>query len=270
MRYFIVCIHILAACCLLTTGCSIANVNADSFASGNYMEKTFLLEQPAKLSIISFSSNIELYTWKHDKIKVEMEKKALDPGDPDCVRKLKNIKINIQKDDLHKIVFEAAYKGFPINSDRHSVDIKLHIPSEVQLICLELDKGSIKIHDDLTGQLKAKLGRVDFDINNIRGTINIKGKKSNIRIFNGKIDSGSTIEQDVGNIKVRTDLDKNGSYLFKTGMGNISLLFPYDAKLETRCIGNTKINEFENRLNFATVVIRCSMGDIYLKKYFCM
>jgi len=254
---------------MLSGGCSKVQVDAESkMQSEIYEEQTIDLKAPLRLYIQSDCSNIEIYTWKKNKVKFEVTKKVsgmLDKGALD--RKLKDLKVKITEDDEGEIKFTSKYAGSKSDIDTVFTNVKIYIPKKIDIQEINLESGSLKIYDDMECNLRAEIGKANIDINRIEGVINLRVDAGNVRINGGRLENNSTIEINKGNIDIKTELKINADYKFGTNIGFINLNLPEDSAVRFDNTGNVEINEFENTDPAAKVRLKCEIGKIYIKKY---
>ena len=152
----------------------------------------------------------------------------------------------------------------PINN---AADLTVYIPEDLTELNLVLGVGTIKIHDDFTSNLSAKIDTANMYIDKLIGAADIEARMGNVHIFGGFVSAGSRIKTGMGNIGVKADFDESGSYVFETGLGNIKIAAPENRKLVFTNIGDVKVNAFETDKASANIKLKSEMGEISIIKY---
>jgi hypothetical protein len=179
---------------------------------------------------------------------------------------LENFKIATEKNG-GRVVFNSEYKGSIKNPSDKSVDLKVYIPKKVDSIDIKLDTGTIKFFDDVRSEINLNVDSVNVDINKLIGRVIMVADMGDLRISGGKLESGSSIKTNFGNIRVKTELEETGEYYFGTNVGSIDLSLPEGTEFDVEAKGSIRSNEFEQCFSGAKIKLESKMGDINLTRY---
>lgn len=253
-------------CCVFISGCNGENILLGPKREvTSYSERTFNLDKPLDLKMVSDSGNIEIYNWDKKKVKFEITKRVKG-NQKDLPELLDNFKITINQEGCN-VVFTSEYNGKMKNPADRGVDLKVYIPKKIELISCELDLGTIKFLDDMKCNIDVDVKTANIDINRLVGAVNITGDMGNLRIQDGIIKGESTVNVNFGNIYIKGELEQGKKYDFKTGAGNIDLELPEDTQLDLECVGNLAVNEFSTGLYDTQLNLKSDMGRISIKKF---
>lgn len=234
----------------------------------SYCEESVEIDYPLILNVVCDTGNIEFYSWGRNEIKFEItkkirgiqEKKVLD-------KRLKGFSIVLEK-DRHEVSFRSAYRGYLRKDEDRSLDLRVYLPQRVEELNLKLDRGKIRMYDDIKCQLKADVNMANLSINSFKGYLDIKADVCDLRIDNGRILNGSRVLVNMGSIRIRAEFEKDGDYSFVTNTGDICLLLPADSNVGFETTGIVEANEFTNSAGLpAGIKASSGMGKIEIKKY---
>ena len=258
----------MSACYLLLSGCTKEEVSFGPKTEVTaYSEEKLIVDNLIELSIESDYSNIEVYTWDRDETKFEITKRVRGIYKKEILNeKLKDFSIVITPAN-NKILYKSKYKGSIKSPADKSADIKVYMPKKVRLMSCKLGLGTLKIHDDIKGELRIDTDTANIEINRIVGKASIKGNMGNVRISSGRLESGSSIIEKLGSIYIKAELEEAGEYMVETGVGNIDLLLPAYSKASFESIGDVQINEFEALFSTSKMRLKSDMGKISIMKY---
>lgn len=233
----------------------------------SYSSTTIPVEEPGDLLISCDYANIEIYTWDKKEVKFEIAKKVRGGEEKGVLeKKLDDFKIDTGSEGK-KVFFESRYKGSIKSPADKSVDLKAYIPRDISTVSYKLDIGSVKVLDDLRCGLNADIDMANTEINRLEGKLDFKANMGNLKIAAGKIEKGSQVIIDQGNINISSEFDNEGDYNFETGMGNIELVLPSDSHVSFDNIGTVAANEFEKGTYPTKTRLCTSMGKISIKRY---
>jgi len=248
-------------------GCS-SNVNfVSKKVVSSYSEESVEVEYPLSIDITGDSGNIEMFSWDRDEVKFEITKKirGIQPKE-ELTKMLENFKISTKKEGK-RVVFRSEYKGNIKNPSDKSVDLKVYVPKKVDSVDINLNVGTIKFFDDIRGVINLDVDSVNVDINKLIGKIIMTAHMGNVRISEGRLESGSSVKTDFGNIIIKTELEETGEYYFRTEVGSIDLSLPEDSEFDVEAKGSIRLNEFEQCFSGAKIKLESKMGDINLTRY---
>jgi hypothetical protein len=232
-----------------------------------YEERRMPVKSPLNLEIISDSGNIQLYSWDRQEVKLEINKVIRGTQTKEALKEqLKEYAVNDRIKES-EIQIKTYCKGSEKNPADRRIDMRLFIPKRGGNIRCSLDIGTLKFHDDIHGDLRIKTNMANVDINRLEGLIQLEGNLGNVRIEGGKILSGSSILEKMGNISIKAEYEEGGSYCFETELGNIDLKVPSDAPVSFDSIGKVDTNEFPVASYRTRVRMVSGMGTITVKKY---
>ena len=252
---------------IIVTGCS-SNVNfVSKKVVSSYSEESIEVEYPLSINITGDSGNIEMFSWERDEVKFEITKKlrGIQPKE-ELTKMLEDFKISTEKDGK-RVIFSSEYKGNIKNPSDKSVDLKVYIPKKVDFVDIDLNVGTIKFFDDIRSVVNLNVDSVNVDINKLIGKITMTAHMGNLRISEGRLESGSSVKTGLGNIIIKTELDEAGEYYFGTDVGNIELNLPEDSEFGVEAKGSIRQNEFEQCFSGVKIKIESKMGDINLTRY---
>jgi hypothetical protein len=225
----------------ILTGCSDSMVDLGTKKEVvSYSSKTIPFEEPGDLLVSCDYANIEIYTWDKKEVKFEIAKKVRGAEEKDVMqKKLDDFTIDTGTEGS-KVFFNSRYKG-PIKSPADkSVDLKAYIPKDISSVSYRLETGSVKVLDNLKCNLNADIDMANTEINRFEGKLSFKANMGNLKIAGGKIEKGSKVLIDQGNINISSEFDNEGEYNFETGMGNIELFLPSDSRVSFDNIGTER------------------------------
>lgn len=233
----------------------------------SYSEELFECTENNEMSISCDFGNIEFFNWDKKLIKLEVKKRVTGAWENGNLNeKLNDFKIEPIEEE-GKIYFNIKYIGKDKETLNMTVDLRVYMPKYIDVLNLDLDRGSIKFHDDLKGVLNADTNTVDIEINNFVGAVNIKGDNGNVNILGGRIFKESSIVKNIGSISIKSQFDEGGDYIINTGIGNIELLVSKNSKVSFEGVGAIEENDFKE-YNYPTKVkVNSSVGKISIRKY---
>ncbi len=259
---------ILIMMVFLLSGCGVAQAEiGHKFEVSSYSEQIVDAKQTDYLEVSCDSSNIEVYVWNRDIIKFEITRRVRGTYKKESLlEKLEDFKIDIENENT-SLCLKTNYKGNKKKSLDTSVDLKIYIPRKIDCMSYKVDKGSIRLFDDIRGVLNADLGNTDIEINRLDGVLNVTGNAGDVKVSSGKLSGSSSVCRLDGNISVKSEFDELGEYIFSTKKGCISICAPSDSKVGFDTVGKLEINEFNDMDNAVKVRINSEMGRIAVKKY---
>lgn len=259
---------IIAIAFFILCGCSSPMVEVSPKKEVScYSEKILECTESSEISISCDFGNIEFFNWDKKAIKLEMKKKIIGFWENDNLdEKLDDFKIeSIEKDG--KIHFNIKYIGKDNDELDKMIDLRVYMPKDIEVLNLDLDRGSLKFYDDLKGVLNADTNMADIEINKFIGTINIKGDIGNVNILGGRISKESSIVKKIGSISIKSQFEEGGDYIINTGTGNIELWVSGNSKVSFESVGAIEENDFKE-YNYPTKVkVNSSVGKISIKEY---
>jgi hypothetical protein len=232
----------------MLTGCGKAQAEINSkIVESAYSEKTLELKGAYKLSVDCDSSNIEVYCWKKDNIKFEITRRVKGAYEKDVIlEKLEDFKIDI-KNENEKVALISRYKGDRKSSIERSSDFKIYVPKDIEIMNYKVDRGNIRIFDDIRCSLNAQLNNANLEINRFIGVLNVTGNTGNVKVLGGKMSGSSSVITNNGNISIKSEFDENGEYTFNTGRGHVDIYAPSDSRASFETMGELELNEFTDR-----------------------
>lgn len=232
-----------------------------------YDEEVVNVETPVRMDLNVDSSNIEVYSWKSKKVKLEIKKIIRGVKSKDKLKKeLDNFDISIKQEN-NRVILMSEYHGKIKSPIDYRVDFKIYIPKKIHSLSLKMDTGKVKFYDDIDCFLRTDVNMANIEINRFEGVIQARANMGDIRITCGSMKSGSSIKTDMGNINARSKIESSGEYSFETGIGNINLVFPKTSAIKIESVGNLEVNEFSTSTSGAKVKVCSEMGKISIKKY---
>lgn len=234
----------------------------------SYCEESVKIDYPPVLNVVCDIGNMEFYSWGRNEIKFEItkkirgiqEKKVLD-------KRLKGFSVVLEKDG-HEVRFRSAYRGYLGKDEDRSLDLRVYLPQRVEEVNLKLNRGRIRMFDDIKCRLKADVDTANLSINSFKGCLNIKADVCDLRIDEGRILNGSSVLVNMGSIRIRAEFEKDGDYSFVTNTGDVCLLLPADSNIGFETAGTVETNEFADSTGLpAGIKVSSGMGKIEIKKY---
>lgn len=270
-------ISIIILMVFLLSGCGTYGKTDRKIELSSYSENIFEIKGKYNLDISCDVSNIDIYTWKREDIKFEIKKRVSGKYKEELLKeKLENFAIDI-KTDKDTVFLDGRYRGSDKDSLGVIVDYTIYMPKTIEYMNYKLEKGKIKLFDDVRGVLKAELDNADIEINKFDGSLNICGKEGNVKISGGKMSGACEVKKDIGNINIKSEFDENGKYDICTGLGHIDLFAHTSSGLDFETVGELTINEFADNYYKGIVVsseekmtkvrIRSELGKISIRKY---
>lgn len=272
----------------ILSACGIAHGDSNKIIEGSaYSEKIIDIKGKYNFDILCDAANISIYTWKRDDIKFEITRKVSGTYKKELIdKKLEKFEIDIKTDD-NTVFLKSRYTGKNRDLCNALVEYIIYMPKSIDNMNFKVDKGKIRLLDDIRGTLNAELDNTDIEINRFDGGLNIVGNEGNVKISSGKIRGSSKVNKKVGNISIKSDFDLNGEYDICTGLGHIDLLTPSGLKADFEIVGELTINEFSESGGKGTIAksgfgqpyslydgekaakvrIKSDMGKISIKKY---
>ncbi|HHW49572.1 MAG TPA: DUF4097 domain-containing protein [Clostridiaceae bacterium] len=252
---------------VVMSGCSVSTNFAPKKVASAYSEECIEVEYPLYIDISSDSGNINIFSWNRDEVKFEITKKIRGiQSKEELTKMLENFNIITEKNGK-RVVFSSVYQGSAKNPSDKSVDVRVYIPKKVDSIDIKLDTGTIKFFDDIRSEVNLNVDSVNVDINKLIGKVILVADMGNLRISGGKLESGSSVKTNFGNISVKAELEESGEYYFGTNIGSIDLSLPEGTELEVEAKGSIRSNEFEQCFSGAKIKLESKMGDISLMRY---
>ncbi len=233
----------------------------------SYGGKTISPEGPVSLYITCDYSNIELYSWDKKEVKVEIAKKVRGIEGKDVLeRELGNFIIAIEN-EKDKVFINSEYKGAIKGAADKTADLKVYMPKVISSLNCKLGLGTVKMYDDIKCRLNVDIDMANTEINRFEGRLSFKAGLGNLKIAAGRIEKGSEVLVDKGNISIKAEIENVGEYDYKTGMGNIDLMLPADSQVSFENVGTVESNEFKEAVYPAKIHLRTDMGKISIRKY---
>lgn len=230
-------------------------------------EQVKKVEQPLQLELRGDSCNIVSSSWDRNEIKLEVTRSVRGTQDKITLDKqLEEFVISLE-DDGDKTILTAAYGGTIQNPADRQMDIRLFLPKKVDSIHLDMKNSTIKFQDDIACRLDASFQASNLELNLFKGILAAHADTGNFRVGAGDLHSGSVISTGLGNIAVKAALDKEGSYLFETGHGNVDLRFPYATDFSIDYDGFLETCEFPVLTGLTKVKAVSRFGRIDIRKY---
>lgn len=256
------------AVCILLCACSAQTASLGPKKEAvEYGEQTIKIEGAGELKLDVDFSNIQIYTWEKNELKIETVKKLRGQLEEALLAsKMKSFKTEITR-EKGKILFKSVFKGKITEPRDKSLDVKLYLPRSIKLLAIKLGTGSIKAFDDLQCSLAVETGEVDADINKLDGKVTMTGKRGNLKIGNGKLKAGSAVKTGRGNLNIKAELEPVGEYAFESEIGNIDLNLPANSQISVDSIGNVETDEFNTAEASAKVRLQSGLGKISVRKY---
>lgn len=259
---------ILLLLAFLLSGCGVAQAEiGHRLEVSSYSEQTVEAGQIEKLEVTCDSSNIEVYVWNRDSVKFEITRRIRGAYKKEMLLKMLDaFKTDIENENT-SLFIDTKYNGNRKKTLDTSADLKIYIPKKIEYMNYKVDRGSIRLFDDMRGVLNADLGDTDMEINRFDGVLNVTGNAGDVKVSSGRLSGSSSIYRLDGNINVKTEFDETGEYNFSTRKGCINICAPSHSNVGFDTVGKLEINEFDE-LDYASKVhINSEMGSISVKKY---
>ncbi len=259
---------IFLAVSLIFTGCTGPKPQTyTKKESSSYWEELVELSGVPELHIEIDSGHLEIYSWERKAVKLEITKRIRsaenDTADKD---KFKNFYSDVERHD-NNIFFKSAYKGKIRGTDLAEVNLRAFIPRKVSEISCKIQRGSIKLFDDLKCDFTAELGTVSTEIKYFEGNMNLEADSGSLRIEDGRIRGGMSVSIDTGNIYIKSSIDERGKYTLSTKAGNIDVRLPADSKVSFDNVGTVEVNEFTVNTYDTKIKLDSGIGRIFATKY---
>jgi len=267
MRRFIS-IPFLAILCLTLAACGARDVYVGpKIEAVSYSEKVIEIGQPFDLFVECDSGRIDVYKRDENSIKLEVTSRVRGAAKKETLEKqLQNFEISAESSGT-SVTFKSKYRGRIEKPFDTGIELGIYVPKKVRSIGFKLGEGRIRMLDDIKCTLKADIKTANVEVNRFEGLLNLKADICTLRIWNGRIYSGSSVSVNMGGIYVKSDFAPNGTYTFKTGVGAVELYAPKNLDATFESIGNVKVNEFPPDGGHSKIRLETAMGDISVFKY---
>lgn len=250
------------------SGCNTSEINIRPKREiTTYSEKTLEAGQPVELNIVSDSANIEVYCWDKSLVKFEITKRIRGAEDKlELEEKLEDYKVFDSAKD-GRVLLQTNCDVSDKNPQDRRIDLRITVPKKLQSMNYKLDIGSIKFFDDIKCDLNLEINMANVEINRFEGRLSLKGEMGSLRIGGGKIKTGSSISENLGNISIRGEFEDSGDYAIETKIGNIDLKVPSRSHISFENVGTVAKNEFPALASDTKVRLYSGMGKISIQKY---
>lgn len=259
-------IFLAAMLCIFAGGCH-ASAYAPLKEISSYSEKSIQTARSCGLDMRVDAASIEIYTWDEARMKFEITKKVRGISkDANLEMYFNRFNINIESKDKN-VIFESAYKNTFRKKAEGYLGLRIYIPRKTGSISCQLDDGSITIFDDVKSNICMKLGAANADIRRLKGCADITCRKGNISIGSGRLGGETSIRTENGSIKIKSEFDEAGSYIFEANRGNIDIMAPEQTKLTFQTAGPVDSNDFMTGEYDVRAKVTAKLGRISIKKY---
>ncbi len=185
-----------------------------------YWTETVATELAAQIHIRNEKGRLEIYTHKHETVIFEISARTKGTDNASELKKALTKELYNIENHGCLTVFRYPAKGIRETPEEVYMDIVVHIPDKTDNLLLDSKEGSIVVYDDMHADIKAYIGDASIRINRMNGKLEVKGKKGDIAVLGGRLDGGSQVVMERGNLLL--DTEYTGECLFKTGIGNIT------------------------------------------------
>ena len=197
--------------------------------ASEYAEKTLEIKLPLHLYVECDNCDLEIYRWIRDEVKFEYTKNVAGEFEAErLAEKLGAFDTEIKASD-DGAVFKSSFNG--LGKLNGKLALRVYIPQKTEKFEFTCKKGSLKIHDDMKGELVIRADKLDAEINKFKGRVDCDIKEGDFRLAGGELADGTRVAAGTGNISVKALYEPAGMYSFISKEGILEIFVPDTLKI---------------------------------------
>jgi hypothetical protein len=229
-----------------------------------YDVKTFNVNENSSLIISDGSGNIEVYGWRENKVKIEINETHTE----DLAETNDSAYECYIKDNT--VFFDS--KNQNKEKTMNKLNLIIYVPRQMSEMKFNLKKNNLTLYDRINTKINAVLDDGGMVIKGLEGEINADIKNGDITFESVNLKDVSNVITEKGNISFKGSIVSDKISIFETKSGNINFGV-YSSKTAPffECDGDVEVNSLQVQKNPSydkKVILRCDGGHIDLSEIY--